>query len=107
MKLAPNIRPCAMPAGKWRRTIGNWNCSFRKDAERCQAHVRRVARGAALGRRRTLSPQASLPPADARRQAQPRTDAGVGAEPLLLSVDYSDEGRDYSFAGDGSVVSAR
>ena len=26
MKRARNIAPCAQPAGKWRRTIGIWNC---------------------------------------------------------------------------------
>ena len=38
----------------------------------------------------TLSSPASLSSADARRQAEPRTVAGLGAEPLLLPEHYSD-----------------
>src|SRR5208282_2966328 len=102
-----NIKLCGRPAGKWRRTIGIWNFSPRKHAKHRQADVRRIARGTAASRRTALSPQTSLSPADARRQTQPRTTASLGAEPLLLPVDHSDEGRDHSFALDRSVVPPR
>ncbi len=79
---APRSKP---PAGRWPRTAWRSCCEI--------AVTRRTRSGAARHRRQALSPAASVPRLAAWRPMHEGPGAGLGAQPLLLSGDDPDQGR--------------
>ena len=95
-----NIARCGTQAGKSRRMDGSSTCRNRHStAQAAPLLSLEELRAQSAGHgRRALSSQASFSPVDARRQAQPRTTAGLGAESLLLPEHHSDQGFDHPLA---------
>ena len=103
----PSMRPSAPRAGRWLST--GWRCRLERLPRRGQRRLvgERARSRAAAGRCRALSQPPPLPSPDDRRPAVQGRNAGMGAEPLLLSGGHSAQGRHDPGARRGSGLSRR
>src|ERR1700733_3784208 len=103
MREVPQTRPSATPAGK--SLMMEWSLNYERRKIHGDATGSWVCRAVSGHWKGGLSHTEPISPPHARREADPRAAAGLGAESLYLSKQHSYQGRRHSRSYRGSGVS--